>query len=63
VRALHHAIGPAQFHHELAAMLKLGEPDYCVSEGVGACHNSSMPDLAWYVKYIVAQVSGGSQAD
>src|ERR1019366_7206579 len=41
-RTLHDAIGPPQFHHELAAMLKICKPDSRVSEGVWRFHVSSM---------------------
>src|ERR1051325_9198130 len=42
---LHRAIGPAQFNHELAAMLEVSEPEDRVSECVGAFHTSSILDF------------------
>ena len=42
LRTLHHAVWPAQLHHELTAMLEIREPDYRVSKGVLAFHDSSM---------------------
>src|SRR5579871_1295517 len=56
VRAFNNAIRPAQFHHELAAVLEVREPDNRVSKSVGSLgrfHVSSMHQIAWYVKYII----------
>ena len=43
-RTLHHAIGPAEFHHELAAMLEVRKPYDGLLKGIGRFHASSMPE-------------------
>lgn len=53
-RASDLAVRPAQFHHELAAMLKVREPDNRLVESVWRFHESSMRQTARYVKYIIA---------
>jgi|HubBroStandDraft_1064217.scaffolds.fasta_scaffold22605_3 hypothetical protein len=47
-------VGPAQFHHELTAVLKVGEVQNRVSEGCFAVHDSSLPESVHHVKYIIA---------
>jgi hypothetical protein len=60
LRTLHDAIRPPQFHHELAAMLEVREPDNRISEGVWRFHVSSMRQTEWNVKYIIAQICSQS---
>ena len=55
LRTLYDTIRPAQFHHELSAVLEVREPDYRVSQGVWAFHGSSMRLISWNVKYVIAQ--------
>src|SRR5271165_1783970 len=43
--AAHNSIGPAQFHHEFAAMLNIGEVYNRVSEVGWRFHDKSMPCL------------------
>ena len=52
----HDAIRPAQLHHELAAVLEIGEVQNRVSECDFAVHDSSLAQKLRYVKYIIAQV-------
>ena len=52
-RALHNAIRPAQRDHKIAAMFEVREPDCRVSESVWRFHVSSMPGIAWNVKYVI----------
>ena len=58
LRAFHNTIRPAQFHHELVAVLEIREPDNCVSEGVWRFHISSMRQNSRNVKYVIALGSG-----
>jgi hypothetical protein len=55
LRTFYCAIRPAKFHHELAAMLKIREPDYRVSQGVWAFYKTSMQQDSRNVKYVIAQ--------
>ena len=52
--AEHLAVRPTQFNHELSAMLEVRKPDDCASESGWAFHGSSMPEIAWNVKYVIA---------
>jgi hypothetical protein len=55
MRAFHHAIGPAQFDHELSAVLEVGKPDDRALKGCGwVFHELSMRQSLRYVKYIIA---------
>jgi hypothetical protein len=53
VRAGDLAVRPAQFNHELSAMLKVREPQNRVSQRIGAFHGSSMHPILWNVKYVI----------
>jgi hypothetical protein len=55
-RARHLAVRPAQFDHELAAVLEIREPDNRVSKVFGergAFHDSSMRRNSGFVKYVI----------
>jgi hypothetical protein len=52
--AFHYAIGPAEFHHELPAVLEIREPQNRLVDSVWRFHEPSMKQNSWYVKYIIA---------
>lgn len=60
-RAFDNAIRPAQFDHELSAMLEVREPDYRVPESVWRFHVASMQYVARYVNYIIAITNNTQQ--
>src|SRR5678810_683400 len=51
--ASNHAIGPAKFHHDSFAVLKITEVDDRFLKSLDALHETIMRLFAWYVKYII----------
>src|SRR6266446_5316760 len=54
MRAFHHAIGPAKFHHDHFAVLKIAEVDDRFLKSLDAVHETIMRLFVRYVKYIIA---------
>jgi len=52
------SIRPTPRYEVVDAVLEIGEVYYSLLKGLGfACHDSSMPEIAGIVKYIIAQIS------
>jgi len=52
-RTLNLSVRPAELHHQLVAVVVIGEVDDGFLECVYAVHEPIIGLLAWYVKYII----------